>query len=63
MTMPVLVAYGSRSPEIMVRIVQAIASHAPQGRVERIEKANHAMINTHVDALAASIADLADRSA
>jgi len=63
LTMPVLVAYGSRSPEIMVRIVQAIASHAPQGRVERIEKANHAMINTHVDALAASIADLADRSA
>lgn len=51
------------SPEIMVKIVQAIASHAPQGRVERIDKADHAMINTHVDALAASIAALADRSA
>ncbi|HYT84495.1 MAG TPA: alpha/beta hydrolase [Gemmatimonadales bacterium] len=63
LTMPVLVAYGSRSPEIMVKIAQAIASHAPQGSVERIEKANHAMITTHVDALASLIADLAERSA
>jgi pimeloyl-ACP methyl ester carboxylesterase len=61
--MPVLAVYGSRSPEIMVQIVRAIVSHVPRGTLERLEGANHAMINTHVDALAASIAELADRSA
>lgn len=61
--MPVLVVYGSRSPEVMVKIVQTLVAHVPHGRLERLEQANHAMINTHVDALAASIADLADRSA
>jgi hypothetical protein len=59
----VLVVHGSRSPEITVQIARAIVSHAPRGTLERLEGANHAMINTHVDALAASIAELADRSA
>jgi len=63
LAMPVLAVYGSRSPEIMVQIVRAIVSHVPRGTLERLEGANHAMINTHVDALAASIAALADRSA
>ena len=63
LAMPVVVVYGSRSPEIMVRIVRAIVSHVPRGVLERLEGANHAMINTHVDVLAASIAALADRSA
>lgn len=63
LAMPLLVAYGSRSPEIMERIVQAIVTHVPRGSLERLEGANHAMINTHVEALASLIAGLADRSA
>jgi pimeloyl-ACP methyl ester carboxylesterase len=63
LAMPVLVVYGSRSPEIMVRIARTLVAHVPHGRLERLEHANHAMINTHVDALAASIAALAEPSA
>ena len=46
-----------------MQIVRAIVAHVPRGTLERLEGANHAMINTHVDALAASITELADRSA
>jgi pimeloyl-ACP methyl ester carboxylesterase len=63
LAMPVLVACGSRSPEIMARICGAIATHVPRGRLETIEKANHALTSTHVDAVAALIAGLADGSA
>jgi pimeloyl-ACP methyl ester carboxylesterase len=63
LSMPVLCAYGSRSPEMMVRIVQAIASHAPRGIIKKLEKANHAMTTTHAEAVASMIAELADGSA
>jgi magnesium chelatase accessory protein len=63
LTPPVLVVYGSRSPEVMVKIVRAIAAHVPRGRLERLEKADHAMTSTHPDAVAALIAGLADGSA
>jgi len=63
LTMPVLCALGSRSPAMMGKIVEAIASHVPRGIIKRIEKANHAMTTTHADAVAALIAELADGSA
>lgn len=63
LAMPVLCAYGSRSPQMMVKIVQAIASLAPRGFIEKLEKANHAMTTTHADAVATLIAELADGSA
>lgn len=63
LAMPVLVAYGSRSPEVMVKIVQAIAALAPRVRLERVDGATDALTSTHVDAVTALIADLADRGA
>jgi pimeloyl-ACP methyl ester carboxylesterase len=63
LSMPMLLVYGSRSPEIMVKIVQAIAPSRAARAARGLEKANHAMISTRVDALAASIANLADQSA
>ena len=63
LTVPTLVAYGARSPETMVKIVQAIAALVPGARLERIEDANHALTTTHADLVAAMIAALADRSA
>jgi pimeloyl-ACP methyl ester carboxylesterase len=62
LAMPVLCAFGSRSPAMMGKIVGAIASHAPRSIIKRLEKANHAMITTHADAVAALIAELADGS-
>jgi pimeloyl-ACP methyl ester carboxylesterase len=61
--MPVLCAYGSRSPAVMVRIVEAIAAHAPRGMIRRLEQASHAMTATHAETIAALIAALADGSA
>lgn len=61
LAMPVLVAYGSRSPDVMARIVQAIVSHVPRGDLRKVEKANHALTSTHPDAVAALITELADR--
>jgi len=63
LAVPTLVAYGARSPETMVKIVQAIAALVPGARLERIEDANHALTTTHADLVAAMIATLADRSA
>jgi pimeloyl-ACP methyl ester carboxylesterase len=60
--MPVLCVLGARSPAMMGKIVEAIASNAPRGIIKRLEKANHAMITTHADAVAALIAELADGS-
>lgn len=62
LTMPVLCAIGSRSPAMMGQIVEAIASHVPRGIIKRLDKANHAMITTHADAVATLIAELADGS-
>jgi pimeloyl-ACP methyl ester carboxylesterase len=61
LAMPVLVAYGSGSPDVMARIVQAIVSHVPRGDLRKVEKANHALTSTHPDAVAALITELADR--
>jgi len=61
--MPVLCVHGSRSPAMMVKIVEAIASQVPRGIIKKIEKANHAMTTTHAAAVATLIAELADGSA
>jgi pimeloyl-ACP methyl ester carboxylesterase len=61
--MPVLCAYGTRSPAVMARIVSAIASQAPRGIIKTLEQATHAMTTTHAEAVAALIAELADGSA
>jgi pimeloyl-ACP methyl ester carboxylesterase len=61
--MPVLCAYGARSPAVMVRIVEAIAGLVPRGIIKKIENANHAMTTTHAPAVAALIADLAEERA
>jgi pimeloyl-ACP methyl ester carboxylesterase len=63
LTMPVLCVHGSRSSAMMVKIVEAIASHAPRGIIKKLEKANHSMTTTHAEAVAALIAELADGSA
>jgi len=60
--MPVLCVLGTRSPAMMGKIVEAIASHAPRGIIKRLEKANHAMTTTHATAVATLIAELADGS-
>ncbi|HET6369241.1 MAG TPA: alpha/beta hydrolase, partial [Pseudomonadales bacterium] len=62
-TVPVLCVHGSRSPAMMVKIVEAIASHVPRGIIRTIEKANHAMTTTHAEAVATLIENLADGSA
>jgi len=62
LTMPVLCVLGSRSPAMMGKIVEAIASHAPRGIIKKLEKANHAMTTTHAEAVAALISELADGS-
>jgi magnesium chelatase accessory protein len=63
LTMPVLCVRGSRSAAMMGKIVEAIAAHVPRGIIKTIEKANHAMTTTHVEAVATLIAELADGSA
>jgi pimeloyl-ACP methyl ester carboxylesterase len=63
LSLPVLCVHGTRSVAMMVKIVEAIASHAPRGIIRKLEKANHAMTTTHPDAVAALIAELADGSA
>lgn len=63
LTMPVLCVHGSRSSAMMIKIVEAIASHAPRGIIRKLEKANHAMTTTHAEAVATLIAELADASA
>jgi pimeloyl-ACP methyl ester carboxylesterase len=61
--MPVLCAYGSRSPAVMAKIVEAIAGLVPRGIIKTIENANHAMTTTHAPAVAALIAELAEERA
>jgi pimeloyl-ACP methyl ester carboxylesterase len=63
LAVPTVVVYGGRSPDTMVRIVHAIATHVPGARLERVEGANHALTTTHADLVAQMIATAADRSA
>jgi pimeloyl-ACP methyl ester carboxylesterase len=56
--MPVVTVVGDRSPDITHRIARAIAAHAPRASVMVLEKANHALTTTHVDAVAQAIAGI-----
>jgi len=53
---PVVTIVGDRSPDITHRIARVIAEHLPSGSVTKLEKANHALTTTHVDAVAQIIA-------
>lgn len=61
LSMPVVIACGARSPEVMHRICAALATQVPRASVVQVERANHAMTTTHAEEVAALIADLADR--
>ena len=58
--MPVVTIVGDRSPDITHRIARVIAEHVPSGSVTKLEKANHALTTTHVDAVAQIIASVAN---
>src|SRR5438445_562545 len=49
LALPTLVAYGGRSPEIMVKIVEALAANIPKAQLERIDSATHALTSTHAE--------------
>ena len=57
LTMPVMAVVGDRSPDITHRIASVIATSAPLGSIIKLEKANHALISTHVDEIAQLIAN------
>ncbi|HYB70796.1 MAG TPA: alpha/beta hydrolase [Candidatus Bathyarchaeia archaeon] len=61
LTMPVLVAVGSRSPDVTSHIARALVAHVARGEMRTVEKANHALTTTHPDAVAALISELAGR--
>ncbi len=63
LALPVLVVLGDRSPAAMATICEGIASGVPRGALVRLERANHALVTTHADAVADLLADLADRAA
>ena len=63
LAMPTLVVLGDRSPAVMAMICEGIASGVAHGSLIRLQRANHALMTTHADALADLIADLADRAA
>jgi pimeloyl-ACP methyl ester carboxylesterase len=62
LAMPVLVVRGSRSPTMMAKICEGIASHVTEGSLVTLDDATHAMTATHAQAVAGLIADLAERS-
>jgi pimeloyl-ACP methyl ester carboxylesterase/ribosomal protein S18 acetylase RimI-like enzyme len=63
LAMPTLVVLGDQSPAVMAMICEGIASGVAHGSLVRLQRANHALITTHADAVADLIADLADRAA
>jgi pimeloyl-ACP methyl ester carboxylesterase len=56
---PVVVAYGSRSPALTLKIASALAANAGRGTLVRIHGATHALVSTHVD----EVADVMERLA
>ena len=57
---PVTVVYGGDSPDPNARIAAALASSVAHGKLVRLDGATHALTTTHVDAVAAQIAELAE---
>jgi pimeloyl-ACP methyl ester carboxylesterase len=56
LTMPVMVAYGDRSPAVARLIAEKLAAALPQGRAVAIAGANHGMLASHPDVVAQLIA-------
>jgi pimeloyl-ACP methyl ester carboxylesterase len=57
--MPVLIAYGSRSPALTLQIASALAANAARGSLVRIDGATHSLVSTHVDEVAGVMERLA----
>lgn len=58
--MPVVVAVGDRSPDVTQRIARVIVDNVASGSLLKLEKANHALTTTHVEAVAQIIAGVAN---
>jgi pimeloyl-ACP methyl ester carboxylesterase len=58
LAMPVTVVVGGRSPEVTWAIARVIAAHVAKGSLIRLDGADHAMITTHDEALALTVAGL-----
>lgn len=57
--LPMVTVVGDRSPDVMQRIVRALGAHVPGSTVTTFEQADHALITTHADAVARTIAGVA----
>jgi pimeloyl-ACP methyl ester carboxylesterase len=60
LTMPVLLVCGGRSPDVMRRICEGIASHAPRGALTVLDTADHALTATHPEEVAGMLAKLTE---
>jgi pimeloyl-ACP methyl ester carboxylesterase len=58
LAIPVTVVVGGRSPEVTWAIARAITTHVAVGSLVRLDGADHAMISTHDEALARTVARL-----
>ena len=54
---PVVMAYGDRSPEVVPAIGRALVKLMPQARMEAIAGANHGMLDFHAETVAKLIAE------
>jgi pimeloyl-ACP methyl ester carboxylesterase len=61
LAVPLVVAYGSRSPGVTRRMALLLAGMVPRGTVHEIADAGHGMPTTHAEAVAALIATSAER--
>jgi pimeloyl-ACP methyl ester carboxylesterase len=59
LALPILVAYGSRSPAVTRRIALLLAGCVPDGAVHEIDGATHAMPTTRAEAVAALVMERA----
>lgn len=57
LSMPITVVYGTRSPDVTLKIARALASHVGVGRIAALQDADHAMLVSHVS----EVADLISR--
>lgn len=57
LALPILVVCGARSPAVTQQIAKAIATHTPMGSFVSLENADHALITTHVGAVAEVISN------
>jgi pimeloyl-ACP methyl ester carboxylesterase len=58
LSVPVTIVVGGRSPEVTWTIARTLAAHLARGSLVRLDDADHAMITTHGEALARTLAGL-----